>query len=67
VDLFDLDSEDEVTYQIVGDGEASIEQGLISVSSPLARALINKQAGDVAEVDAPRGRREYEVVEIRYE
>jgi transcription elongation factor GreA len=67
VDLLDLDSEDEVTYQIVGDGEASIEQGLISVSSPLARALINKQAGDVAEVDAPRGRREYEVVEIRYE
>jgi len=67
VDLFDLDSEDEVTYQIVGDGEASIEQGLISVSSPLARALINKQAGDVAEVDAPRGRREYEVVDIRYE
>jgi len=67
VDLFDLDSEDEVTYQIVGDGESSIEQGLISVSSPLARALINKQAGDVAEVDAPRGRREYEVVDIRYE
>jgi len=67
VDLFDLDSEDEVTYQIVGDGESSIEQGLISVSSPLARALINKQVGDVAEVDAPRGRREYEVVDIRYE
>ncbi len=67
VDLFDLATEDEVTYQIVGDGEASIESGLISVSSPIARALIGRHEGDVAEVDAPGGKREYEVVGIRYE
>ncbi|MFW5970200.1 MAG: transcription elongation factor GreA [Halofilum sp. (in: g-proteobacteria)] len=67
VELLDLDTEDEVTYQIVGDGEASIESGLISISSPIARALIGKREGDVAEVDAPGGRREYEVVGIRYE
>jgi transcription elongation factor GreA len=67
VELLDLDSDDEVTYQIVGDGEADIENGLISISSPIARALIGKQEGDVAEVDAPGGRREYEVVGIRYE
>ena len=67
VDLLDLDSEDEVSYQIVGDGEADIHQGLISVSSPIARALINKREGDVAEVEAPGGHREYEVVGIRYE
>jgi len=67
VDLFDLESEDEVTYQIVGDGEANIDQGLISVSSPIARALIGREEGDVAEVNAPGGRREYEIVGIRYE
>ncbi|MEF8834269.1 MAG: transcription elongation factor GreA [Halofilum sp. (in: g-proteobacteria)] len=67
VDLLDLDSDEEVTYQIVGDGEAKIESGLISISSPIARALIGKREGDVAEVDAPGGRREYEVVGIRYE
>jgi transcription elongation factor GreA len=67
VELFDLETEDEATYQIVGDGEASIESGLISVSSPIARALIGKQEGDIAEVDAPGGKREYEVVGIRYE
>jgi len=67
VELFDLDSEVAVTYQIVGDGEADIDQGLISVSSPIARALIGKRIGDVAEVAAPGGQREYEVVAIRYE
>ena len=67
VDLFDLESEKEVTYQIVGDGEADIDQGMISVSSPIARALIGKEEGDVAEVEAPGGRREYEIVGIRYE
>jgi len=67
VALFDLETEEEVTYQIVGDGEADIGQGLISVSSPIARALIGKEEGDVAEVNAPGGRREYEVVGIRYE
>lgn len=67
VDLFDLDSESEVTYQIVGDGEADIDEGRISVSSPISRALIGKREGDVAEVDAPGGKREYEIVAIRYE
>ena len=67
VELFDLATEVEVTYQIVGDGEANIDKGLISISSPIARALIGKREGDVAEVDAPGGRREYEVVGIRYE
>jgi len=67
VELLDLDSDDEVTYQIVGDGEADIGQGLISVSSPIARALIGKEEGDVAEVQAPGGQREYEIVAIRYE
>ena len=67
VDLFDLDTEQEVSYQIVGDGEANIDEGLISVSSPIARALIGKQEGDVAEVAAPGGQREYEIVGIRYE
>jgi transcription elongation factor GreA len=67
VELLDLDSDDEVTYQIVGDGEADIRQGLISVSSPIARALIGKEEGDVAEVQAPGGQREYEIVAVRYE
>ena len=67
VELFDLESEEEVIYQIVGDGEADIGQGLISVSSPIARALIGREEGDVAEVDAPGGRREYEIVGVRYE
>lgn len=67
VELFDLDTEQEVTYQIVGDGEANIDEGLISVSSPIARALIGKQDGDVAQVAAPGGEREYEIVGIRYE
>lgn len=67
VELYDLASEEEVTYQIVGDGEADINQGLISVSSPIARALIGREEGDIAEVEAPGGRREYEIVSIRYE
>jgi len=67
VELFDLESEEEVIYQIVGDGEADIGEGLISVSSPIARALIGREEGDVAEVDAPGGRREYEIVGVRYE
>jgi transcription elongation factor GreA len=55
-----------VTYQIVGDDEADIKAGRISVSSPIARALIGKYAGDVAEVQAPGGVREYEILEVRY-
>ncbi len=66
VDLEDLDSGDKVTYQIVGDDEADIDHGLISVSSPIARALIGKTEGDVAAVQAPSGVREYEVISVRY-
>jgi transcription elongation factor GreA len=56
----------EVTYQIVGDDEADLKQGLISISSPIARALIGKEAGDEAEVQAPGGIKRYEIVEVRY-
>jgi transcription elongation factor GreA len=56
----------EVTYQIVGDDEADLKQGLISISSPIARALIGKEAGDVAEVQAPGGIKSYEIVDVRY-
>jgi transcription elongation factor GreA len=66
VDLEDLASGDEVTYQIVGDDEADLEHGLISVSSPIARALIGKSEGDVAAVQAPSGVREYEIISVRY-
>jgi transcription elongation factor GreA len=66
VELEDLASGDEVTYQIVGDDEADIKAGKISVSSPLARALIGKHTGDTAEVEAPSGVREYEVLAVRY-
>jgi transcription elongation factor GreA len=67
VELEDLDSGDAVTYQIVGDDEADIKQGKISVSSPIARALIGKHAGDMAHVHAPVGVRQYEVLDVRYE
>ncbi|WP_213294409.1 transcription elongation factor GreA [Paraburkholderia sacchari] len=66
IDLEDLDSGKTVTYQIVGDDEADLEHGLISVSSPIARALIGKFEGDVAEVQAPSGVREYEIIDVRY-
>lgn len=66
VDLEDLESGDKVTYQVVGDDEADIRANMISVSSPIARALIGKSAGDVAEVQAPSGVREYEVLDVRY-
>lgn len=66
VDLIDEESGAEVTYQIVGDLEADIKQGRISVSSPIARALIGKEEGDVAVVKAPGGEREYEIVAVRY-
>ena len=67
VDLEDLEAGSKVTYQIVGDDEADIKSGLISVSSPIARALIGKCAGDIAEVQAPGGVREYEILDVRYE
>jgi len=66
VSLIELESEEAVTYQIVGDDEADIKAGKISVSSPLARALIGREVDDIAQVQAPGGIREYEIVEIRY-
>ncbi len=66
VDLEDEDSGDAVTYQIVGEDEADLKQGLINVSSPIARALIGKEEGDTAVVQAPGGERRYEVVGVRY-
>ena len=67
VELLDLDNDKAVTYQIVGEDEASIKDGKISISSPIARALIGKEVDDVAEVQAPGGVREYEITAIRYE
>lgn len=66
VEVEDLDNGDITTYQIVGDDEADIKAGKISVSSPIARALISKTAGDVAEVMAPGGLRSYEVINVQY-
>ena len=66
VTLQDLDNEEEVVYQIVGEDEADIKQRKISVGSPIARALIGKEEGDVAEVQAPGGVREYEIVQVQY-
>ena len=67
VEMEDQDSGDTVTYQIVGEDEADIKAGKISVSSPVARALIGKFAGDIAQVQAPGGMREYEILDVRYE
>ncbi|MBX6392713.1 MAG: transcription elongation factor GreA, partial [Burkholderiales bacterium] len=67
VDLEDEESGETVTYQIVGDDEADIKEGKISISSPIARALIGKYAGDTAEVHAPGGIRRYEILDVRYE
>ena len=67
VDLEDEDSGNAVTYQIVGEDEADLKLGLINISSPIARALIGKEEGDVAEVQAPGGVRRYEIVAVRYE
>jgi transcription elongation factor GreA len=66
VDLEDEDTGAKVTYQIVGDDEADLKLGLISISSPIARALIGKSEGDVAEVQAPGGVRSVEIVAVRY-
>ena len=66
VDLQQQASGEQVTYQIVGDDEADIKQGKISISSPIARALIGKYAGDVVEVQAPAGVREFEIIDVRY-
>jgi len=66
-EIEDQDSGDSVTYQIVGEDEADIKAGKISVNSPMARALIGKYAGDIAQVQAPGGIREYEIINVRYE
>ena len=66
VDLEDEESGAKVTYQIVGDDEADLKLRLVSISSPIARALIGKEPGDVAEVQAPGGVRHYEIVAVRY-
>lgn len=64
--LVDEDTEEEKTYQIVGDQEADVKSGRISISSPIARALIGKEEGDTAEVQAPGGTRRFEIVAVRY-
>ena len=66
VELADVDTDEQKTYQIVGDLEADIKQGLIAISSPVARALIGKNEGDTITIDAPGGTREYEIVAVRY-
>lgn len=66
VELEDEDSGDQVTYQIVGEDEADLKHGLINISSPIARALIGKEEGDTAEVQAPGGVKHYEVIAVRY-
>lgn len=66
VELEDLDTEEVVTYQIVGDVEADIKLNKIAVSSPIARSMIGKEEGDVAVVNAPAGVREYEILEVSY-
>ncbi len=66
VDLADQETGDEVCYQIVGEDEADIKQNMISVTSPIARALIGKNVGDIATVIAPGGEKEYEILDLRY-
>ncbi len=66
LDLVDEGAQQEVTYQIVGDDEADIASGKISISSPIARALIGKEAGEVVEVRVPNGVRHYEILDVRY-
>ena len=66
VELEDEDSGDRVTYQIVGEDEADLKLGLINISSPIARAMIGKESGDVAVVQAPGGQRRYEIIQVSY-
>lgn len=66
VELYDVSGESEVTYQIVGEMEADIGDGQISISSPIARALIGKYEGDQVTVDAPGGARDYEIISVKY-
>lgn len=66
VTVFDEDTEEESTYQIVGDDEADVKAGKISISSPISRAMINKEVGDVVEVNAPGGLKSYEIVKVEW-
>lgn len=66
VQILEVEKDEELTYQIVGEDEADLKHGMISINSPIARALIGKSEGDVALVDAPGGKRELEILEVRY-
>lgn len=66
VTLVDEDTDEEVTYQIVGDEESDIKGGFLSISSPLARALIGKEKGDAVEVNTPKGAKSYEIVKVAF-
>ncbi|GIX36343.1 MAG: transcription elongation factor GreA [Lysobacteraceae bacterium] len=66
VDLAEVETGEEVTYQIVGELEADIKQGLVSITAPIARALIGKHEGDTVTIQAPSGPRSYEIVQVRY-
>lgn len=66
IDLLDLESEEEISYKIVGDDEADVKLGKISVNTPVARSLIGKRIGDVVEVKVPSGIKEYEILDIRF-
>ena len=66
ISILNLKSDEEVTYQIVGELEANINTGLISIASPIARSLIGKQVGDIVDVNAPSGVIEYEIIQVRY-
>ncbi len=66
VELAECESGDEVTYQIVGDLESDIKLGMISISSPISRALIGKHEGDTITIEAPSGQREYDIISVRY-
>jgi transcription elongation factor GreA len=66
IELAEAESGDEVTYQIVGDLESDIKQGMISISSPISRALIGKHEGDTITIEAPGGQREYDIIAVRY-
>jgi transcription elongation factor GreA len=66
VELMNVETNEEVAYKIVGGDEADVKSNKVSISSPIARALIGKEEGDVAIVQAPRGNKEYEILEVRY-
>lgn len=66
VTVLDEDTEEESTYQVVGDDESDVKSGKISISSPIARAMINKEVGDVVEVNAPGGLKSYEIIDVKW-